>query len=266
VQLIRRAPYVSFAINDYAARLSRTQQEKDSMRDKLVQARKLEDWSRMSAVIAHEVSNPLEAVQNILYLLKTAPGASPETVELADQAAGEIGRVITISRSTLSFHRETVRPEMVDLCAVLESVRFLLKGIIREKNIDFEITAEGDFQVEAYPGETRQVVLNLARNACEATRKGSRVALTLAHAAGGVELAITDHGPGIPPADLPHLFEFGRSTNGLGLWTVKRIVEKHNGRIELDTNYREGARFVVFWPQNFSGSHQTATHPEMAPA
>jgi len=271
IQLIRRAGHVAFAINDYSARLDRTQHEKDSMRDKLLAARKLEDWSRMSAVIAHEISNPLESIQNILYLLRTAPNASDEVIELAAKASDEVAGVITISRSTLSFHRESVRPEQVDLRDVVESVRFLLKGLIQEKQIDFQIAAPDDFFVEAFPGETRQVVLNLARNACEATAPGTTVSVLLQNVSHGVELAIADHGPGIDPALLPHLFDFGHSTkgaagNGLGLWTVKQIVEKHRGRITLDPQYPEGARFIVFWPATFSGITSPASQPELAPA
>jgi signal transduction histidine kinase len=269
-QLIRRAQHVAFAINDYSARLDRTQHEKDVMRDKLLAARKLEDWSRMSTVIAHEISNPLEAIQNILYLLRTAPEASDEVIDLATQASDEVARVITISRSTLSFHRESARPELVDLCAVLESVRFLLKGIIEEKHITFKFTGAGDFHVEAFPGETRQVLLNLARNACEATRPGTRVTITLANVGSKVELAVADHGPGIAPAQLPHLFDFGHSTkgeagNGMGLWTVRQIVEKHGGNIGIDPNYHDGARFVVHWPRTFSGMRTTAAKPELSP-
>jgi signal transduction histidine kinase len=270
IQLIRRAQHVTFAINDYSDRLARTQQEKESLRDKLLDARKIDDWSRMSAVIAHEIANPLESIQNILYLLRTSPDASPETVQLADHAAEEVGRVMTISRSTLAFHRESARPETVDLRAVLESVRFLLRIIILDKHIDFQVHGDSAFEVEAFPGETRQVVLNLARNACEATRRGSIVALTLSHVSNGVDLAVSDHGPGINPNELSRLFDFGRSTkgkagNGLGLWTVKQIVEKHRGRITLDPAYREGARFVVFWPKTFSGSRDAVRQPELAP-
>ena len=240
------------------------------MRDKLLAARKLEDWSRMSTVISHEIANPLEAIQNILYLLKNDANATEDTAQLAAQATQEIARVITISNSTLSFHRESARPESVDLRVVIESVRYMLRRIVTEKGIDLRITGDGDFSVEAYPGETRQVVLNLVRNACEATRQGSRVSLNLFRVPLGVELYVSDQGPGIDPAILPTLFEFGQSTkgsqgNGLGLWTVKQIVTKHNGRIILDHTYREGARFVVFWPKTFSGSRAAARHPELAP-
>lgn len=254
VLLLLRTPTISFAINDYARRLSNSEEEKQSMRDKLVEARKLEDWSRMSAVISHEIANPLEAIQNSLYLIRTDATDASETVRLAREAEEELGRVITISRATLAFHRESVLPERVDLRAVAESVRFLLQGIIRERGLSFEITGEVAFNVEAYPGETRQVILNLARNACEASSDYGTVCLEFSTVDDGVELRVTDEGPGVDSSIIGSLFEFGRSTkgesgNGLGLWTVKQILKKHGGWIALDTQFKAGARFIAWWPK-----------------
>lgn len=112
--------------------------------------------------------------------------------------------------------------------------------------------------MEAYPGETRQVVLNLARNACEASDGlGSVVRLHLLGTAEGVQLSVTDQGEGVIPDGVPSLFEFGNSTkgergNGMGLWTVKQIVSRHGGSVRLDTSYQEGARFVVWWPKRYA--------------
>ena len=142
---------------------------------------------------------------------------------------------MTISRSTLSFHRESAKPELVDLRSVCESVRFLLQSAIEKRDIRFEILSEGDAHVEAFPGETRQVVLNLARNACEAIAENGRsVTLSLRLVGDGVELQVTDEGTGIPASVMATLFEFGKSSkgvegNGMGLWTVKQIIEKHGG-------------------------------------
>ena len=257
VLLHRRAGHISFGITDYAKRLASTEQEKDSMRDKLLAARKLEDWSKMSAVISHEIANPLESIQNVLYLVQTDRTASPETIELVQQAQQEVARVMTISRSTLSFHRESAKPELVNLHSVAESVCFLLQGIIQEREVDFKVIGSGLYEIEAFPGETRQVMLNLARNACEATTTpGSRVTLQFANVDGGVEFIITDQGHGIDPHVAATLFDFGKSTkgadgNGIGLWTVKQIVTKHCGRIALDGDYHGGARFIVWWPKSF---------------
>ena len=62
--LFRRAHAIGFGVNDYAARLGNTEREKRQMQESLLAAQRLEDWSRMSTVLAHEISNPLEAVQN----------------------------------------------------------------------------------------------------------------------------------------------------------------------------------------------------------
>lgn len=257
VMLIRRAVPIGFAINDYAQRLLNTEQEKDRMRDHLLAARKVEDWSRMSAVISHEISQPLESIGNLLYLIRS-DAASEEMRDMARQAQEEVGRVITISRSMLQFHRESATPETLNLRQVAESVRFLLQSIIRHRRIDFQIAGE-DASIEAFPGETRQVVLNLARNACEATAEGSTVCLRFSSSGAGVELDVTDQGSGISDEALPHLFDFGRTTkgedgNGLGLWTVKQIVSKHGGTIHVNANYRGGARFVVWWPKRYLDS------------
>ncbi|RXH57422.1 sensor histidine kinase [Granulicella sibirica] len=258
VMLIRRASTIGFAINDYSGRLANVEHEKSLIRDQLISARKMEDWSRMSAVISHEISNPLESIQNVLYLIQTNPDSSNEAVRLASIAGDEVQRVITISRSTLSFHRESTKPELVDLRSVCESVRFLLTSAIAKREIRFEIFSEGDAHVEAYPGETRQVVLNLARNACEAiTENGRKVTLNLRPLRNGVELQVTDQGTGIPADVRPRLFEFGKSSkgdegNGMGLWTVKQIIEKHGGEVQVDSSYQGGTRFIVWWPRSYS--------------
>lgn len=254
IMLMRRAGHVSFAINDYAQRLLNTEQEKDRLRDHLLTARKVEDWSRMSAVISHEISQPLESIGNLLYLIR-GEAASEDVRDMARQAQEEVGRVITISRSMLQFHRESAAPEIVSLREVSESVRFLLDSVISQRRITFQIAGD-DVCMEAFPGETRQVVLNLARNACEATAEGSTVRLRLSSRDAGAELEITDQGSGIHDEVLPYLFDFGRTTkgedgNGLGLWTVKQIVSKHGGTIYTDTRYQGGARFLVWWPKRY---------------
>jgi signal transduction histidine kinase len=256
--LMRRAGLISYGINDYARRLDLTQREKDNFRDKLLAARKLEDWSRMSTVISHEIANPLEAIQNALYLIRSDPASSPETTSLAEMASGEVSRVTTIARSAHSFFRESPNPESVDLRAAADSVVFLLRVLIQERQIQFLISGDEISPIEAYPGETRQVILNLARNACEAvTGPGQQVTLEFSNLNDGVQLKVTDQGCGVDPRIVPTLFEFGNTTkgqsgSGMGLWTVKQIMLKQGGEIALDTSYREGARFILWWPRTLA--------------
>ncbi len=255
--LIRRASVISFSINDYAARLGDTENEKRRMEESLLAARKLEDWSRMSTAVAHEISSPLESIQNLLYLIRTSDAVPTEIAELARSAADEAGRVSAMSRSTLSFFRQTSQPEAVDLLAVTESVRFLLESVLHQKMLKLEIRASGDVMVEARPGEARQVVLNLVRNACEATTgRDARIEVTLIGRTNDVQVEIVDQGTGIEPGVMASLFEFGRSTkgergNGMGLWTVRHILERHGGAIAVQSTPGVGTTFTLRWPRQF---------------
>jgi signal transduction histidine kinase len=260
LQLIRRLKTISFGINDYAERLARTEDEKAEMQESLMAAQKLEDWSRMSAVVTHEIGNPLEAIQNILYLIRQSEVATPEIARLTRMASEEADRVLAISRSTLAFFRQSNAPERVDLRTASESVRFLLDPVLRRREVTFSVRVSGEVVIEALSGEVRQVLLNLVRNACEASpRGGSNVTLTLAGQAEHVEITVTDEGSGIDPAIVPTIFQFGQTTkgsqgNGMGLWTVKHIVDKHGGKIHVESEPGKGAAFIIEWPRHVNAS------------
>jgi signal transduction histidine kinase len=262
VMLIRRAGKIAFSINDYASRLANTESEKRRMSDSLLSAQKLSDWSRMSTLVSHEIANPLEAVQNLLYLIRSSDNVSDEVIHLAQTASDEADRVLTISRSTLSFFRSGTEPEPVDMLAAAEGVRFLLSSMLDRKQASLAIEAVGDTTVDALPGEPRQVLLNLVRNAYEATtRNGALVSVKLNGHAEGVEVVVSDQGSGIDPAILPTLFQFGVSSkgeqgNGMGLWSIQQILQRHGGSIEVESHLGEGTTFNLWWPRSYKAANK----------
>ncbi len=268
VMLIRRAAVIAFSINDYAGRLANTEGEKQQLRESLLAARKLEDWSRMSASVAHEINQPLEGIQNLLYLIRTTEGVSSEVVDLARKASEEADRVVTISRSTLAFFRQTNEPEPVDLAVAAESVSFLLDALLNKKQIALNVRTQGDLTVNAFPGETRQVLLNLVRNACDATNTpGTTISLQLTGSPNAVDVVVADQGQGIPPEILRNLFQFGSTTkgeqgNGMGLWTVKHILTKHGGDIRVESEVGQGTRFILHWPRRYTPPQPTRSTSE----
>ena len=227
------------------------------MSDSLLAAQKLEDWSRMSTVLAHEINNPLETIQNILYLIRTSDGVSAEIADLTKTASDEATRVIELSRSTLSFFRQGAEPENVNISKVVESVRFLLAALIYNRGVILETESTGDVTIQGFPGEIRQVLLNLVRNACEATTVGGGVVkIQLIGKPTRVEIMVADQGYGIDPAIVPTLFQFGSSSkgehgNGMGLWTVKHILAKHGGSIGVESTPGHGTRFTMWWPREY---------------
>ncbi len=264
IMFFRRAREISFGINDYAVRLANTELERARMKESLLAAQKLEDWSRMSTVLAHEINNPMETIQNVLYLIRTTDGATPEVSSLATTAIEEATRVIELSRSTLSFFRQGGEPEQVNLFKVMESVRFLLAPLIQKQGVVLDTESSGDTTVEGFPGEMRQVLLNLVRNACEASAGTTgRVSVALTGQPIGVEIVVADHGCGIDPVAMENLFQFGASTkgasgNGMGLWTVKHIVTKHGGSIAVESKLGKGTRFAIWWPRKYADIAETA--------
>ena len=257
VQFFRRAQAIGFGVSDYADRLADTENEKARMKESLLSAQKLEDWSRMSAAMSHEISNPLESIQNLLYLIEHEPDASASTIDLARQASEEATRVVTIARSTLAFFRQSTEPELVDLLAATESVKFVLESLLRERGVHMEIVSTGNTTVHAMPGESRQVLLNLVRNAVEATKVvGQTVRVQLNGEPDGVEVFVDDQGEGIPGELLPTLFHFGvtskgKQGHGMGLWTVRHIVTRHGGDISVDSTPGKGTRFTLWWPRAY---------------
>jgi signal transduction histidine kinase len=257
IQLIRRASQIGFGINDYAARLANAENEKLAMEAALLSSQKLEDWSRMSAVVAHEIANPLEAVHNLLYLIRTQEGVSPDVVKLATIADEEAGRVMTLSRSALSFFRQSHEPEATDLLAATESVRAVLASRLSDQRVELNIHGTGDLTVEALAGEARQVLLNLVRNASEASgRPGSQVTVRLTGHLDHVQIVVVDHGTGMSPEVQANLFQFGKTTkgergNGMGLWTVKNILDRHHATVRVDSTLGRGTAFTIQWPRVF---------------
>ena len=259
-EFARKAAELGTGINDYATRLSMAESERAKVEESLLDARKLEEWNRMSAVITHEINNPLAAIGNLMFLMQITPGISPELAGIAQQASDEVKRIETLTRSTLGFFRQSSDPERVDLAASAESVRFLLGPMIRQRGVDLHIEQQGDCTVNAFAVETRQVLLNLVRNACEAMiQRGGKVIIELEGRADDVRIVIADEGAGIEPGMMERLFQFGATTkgergNGMGLWLVRQIVTRYGGTIEVESQVGKGTRFTILWPRRMPES------------
>jgi signal transduction histidine kinase len=258
MQIIRRAPKLAFGINDYAQSLGHAQSEKARVEDNLLDARKLEEWNRMSAVATHEINNPLTAIQNFMFLIQNNPSAAADIKAMAEQAAEEVRRIGTITRSTLGFFRQDQQPERVDILSSAESVRFVLEPLLRQRSIELSIDSSGDCTVNAYSLEIRQVLLNLVRNACEATtRRGAHVYIRIKGNQDDVVVVVEDEGVGIDPELLPNLFQFGVTTkgergNGMGLWAVKKLVTRQGGSVDVTSAVGNGTKFTIHWPRERS--------------
>jgi signal transduction histidine kinase len=210
----------------------------------LRRSEKLAVTGRLAASIAHEINNPLEAVTNLLYLIRVSPGAQQTGAWLAE-AEQELARVAEIAKQTLRFYREPNHPIETDIGAVLRSVLVLYNSRLTAADIAVQVeSSDSSATILASPGELRQVIANIIGNAIDAMRRGGRLRIRISTAAGRLRLTIADTGSGIPASLLPAIFEpfvttKGETGTGLGLWVTGEIIRRNGWSIRVRS--RSGA-------------------------
>lgn len=258
--LTRLVPAIERELLESAHRHERKQAE-----HALRTAERLATLGRLAAVIAHEINNPLEAVTNVLYLLRQRADLDPQSREYIRIADDELSRVARIVRQALSFNRGHSDITRVRLSTILQSVLDLYGTRVEAGNVKVEKQFDCPGDIFAIEGELRQVFSNLIVNAVDAVSAGGKVVLRISPAhewkspgRQGVRVLIADNGTGINPAYRKELFEpffttKGNKGNGLGLWISREIVQKHDGSIRLHSRTTPGASgtvFSVFLPES----------------
>jgi two-component system, NtrC family, sensor kinase len=238
----------------------------------LRETEKLAAMGRVAGIIAHEINNPLEAITNLVYLLRNHPSLDDEARHCAVLAEDELRRVSHITRQTLSFYRESKQPISVSISELLQSVLTLQQRAMQDNRVKLRKPLFSSCFVQGFPVELRQIFLNLIGNSVQAMPNGGdlRVSVRLATdwttQEREVLISIVDTGTGIQAQDAPRIFQPFFSTKstkgtGLGLWISKGIVQKYNGRIAFRT-YRHAGKtttcFRVFLPGTGS---QNGTSP-----
>lgn len=223
--------------------------------DLLRRAEKLSAAARLSAAMAHEINNPLEAVSNLIYLAKQAPEATTALTEQLTMAEHELARVAHITRQTLGFYRESGERAPLDLAAILDSTLPIYKSKLQAKSIQLQRNYETCPPVLGVAGELRQALANLVSNAVDAVGEHGRITLSVrpVQTPGGsaAEVLIEDDGPGVPTEHLAQIFEPFFTTKketgtGLGLYVTREILERHGGSVAVSPSSNHGSRGAAF--------------------
>lgn len=216
----------------------------------------------MIADIAHELRTPLSVIQsNLEAMLDGVLPASPEELTSLHQETLRLNRLISDLRilSLAEAGQLRLEKQPVDPGALVRQVGERLRLRAEEKHINLETDVANSLpQIQADPERLTQIITNLVDNALRYIPAGSRVTVAAGPASGGVELLVSDTGPGIPPEDLPHLFDrFWRAEksrnratggSGLGLAIVKQLVEAHGGQIQVTSQVGVGTQFRIHLP------------------
>jgi two-component system sensor histidine kinase HydH len=219
------------------------------------------------AEIVHEIRNPLVSIKTFLHLeserseLGTGDGERAEPndldpTEFRDVAIDELRRVERLLEAVSQHARppRAANAEAIgEVDAALHSVTQLAALRAVARGVTVEVESPESIAPAAIAGDAlRQILLNLALNAIEATPRGGGVRIAARECADGIEIVVEDEGPGIPNELLTHLFEPFVSTklqpSGLGLAITRRLVEDVGGAITASSRETGGARFCVTLP------------------
>jgi two-component system sensor histidine kinase HydH len=210
--------------------------------------RRLASLGRMSAVLAHEIKNPLASLKGNAQLLARALPDSDKPRAKADRVVNEAIRLETLVNGLLEFARTgALHRAEVDPTALAREIAAAPHAAGRVTVEDARAPARWSLD----PERLREVLSNLVENAVQAG--GGPVALSVALDDGDLVYAVRDHGPGVPPDDLERIFEPFTTTRthgtGLGLAVARRFVELHGGTLTAENMEGGGARFTARIPR-----------------
>ena len=220
---------------------------------------KLALTGRMTSVIAHEINNPLEAITNLMYLLRAEVHDVGPATGYIGMVESELERISGITKQTLRWNRESPdQRQNFRAGEMVDDVLRLFAGKIRNRQITVKLDGDRQLQLTGVVGQLRQVLANLVSNAIDAAPVGGSVSIGITAAAIEISpaeagFAVTDNGKGISADIQKRLFEPFYSTkgdlgNGLGLYISREIVERHGGRIVVESVVGSGTTMHVWLP------------------
>jgi len=225
--------------------------ELEREREERIRLERLAAMGEMAMELAHEIRNPLGSIE--LY-------ASMLEGEYAEQIVRSVRLLNHSVTNVLQFGRPIVpAPQRIAVNRLLEGIRAFLQPVAQQKQIEITMDCDSDCFAVADLELLHRMLLNLVLNALRETPTDGKVSLSGRVAGRDVIIEVGDTGPGIHEQKLTRIFDPMFSTSregcGLGLPIVKRIVESHNGSIDVSSS-KNGTRFVIRIPQTVERKDQ----------
>ncbi len=233
-------------------RKAHEQQKEDQ--ETLLRMERLSVMGETSAIVAHELRNPLVAIGGFARTLVRSLSADDPNREFARIISDEVGRMERIIHDLLDFIRP--RKQMRKSVLLDELVLEAVKGFqveLEDKGIETKLVLEsGKTALNAHPGEILQVLQNFMLNAIQAMPEGGTMEVQCQVLEGGIKVSVCDSGPGIAQEIVEKLFSpfFSTKTtgSGLGLTICSQIIKSHGGVIGAENRENSGAEFFFILP------------------
>ncbi len=240
-----------------------TQALKESRRNleetyqKLIQEQALAEVGHFAVTVAHEVKNPLGIIKGALDILRKEGIDEQVKVTMISYVEDEIRRLDMLIRDFLDFSRpRSLSFKKTNLTSFLRNLveRMNLEWEPKRVVIDFKTSVQ-EATIQADKDALSRAMVNIIKNACEASPEGSGVTVGLFDEGSFFKVVVSDLGDGIPDEKKGKIFEpffTGKSKGtGLGLTLTKKLIEAHMGQIEVKDNEPTGTRIeIIFWKMN----------------
>lgn len=253
-------------LGDLTSAFNRMVRNLSRIQDELVRSEKLISLGRLSAGVAHEIRNPLNAMKGAIVLLRKRRSEDALIHEYTGLVSEEIDRLNAFVTDFLTFARQT-EPRRVptDINRIILSAQELFEEQARQRNIVFHNNLDPDMPpLLVDPHQMEQVVINLMVNAMDAMPEGGEIRFATGLSREGLppespseaKIVIRDTGESIPRNDLNSVFDPFFSTKdagtGLGLPLSLGIVESHGGTIRIESRKDWGTRLTIAWPAAYA--------------
>ena len=220
----------------------------------LIQAEKMSAVGRLTASFAHEINNPLQAVQNCLHLSERVELSEEKRANYMEMAKDELDRLMNTVQRMLDFYRPgALQKKPVNLEEIVDKVTALLRKQLETQSIVVtKIFAKDLPEIQAVGNQIQQVIFNLALNAMGAIEEDGEIVIEAGVEKNQVVMYVIDSGPGVPDELRTQIFEPFTSSSedgtGLGLSVSYGILTAHNGSLELVDSDTGGACFKITIP------------------
>jgi len=228
--------------------------ERKRLEEDLLRNERLVTLGKMVAHITHEIKSPLLVIGGFARQLERQADLSPKVQQRLQLIREEVERLEKFLSDLGSFTHITPTQKVPgDLLALIKEVTEMMADSFKERGVTFQLQAPGEVPTCLFdPGQIRQVLINLLKNALEAMDQGGLLTVGLEIQGDLLELTVTDTGQGIPPEHLQSLFTPFFSTkeggSGLGLTICRGFIEQHGGEISITSTVGHGTTCLIRLP------------------
>ena len=229
--------------------------ELHNLRENLLKQERLSAIGQMMSTIVHDIRGPVNTIYGFVDLIADDSTTPEERDEFAGIIRQEIQSITNMITELLDFSKgkTSILPRKTSAKNVMKRFEPRIRQMCERHGIDLTLEQNSQHLLHADEEKLVRVLYNISKNAVEAMGEGGKLTISVSDTADAVEFTISDNGPGIPPEIQDRLFDSFVTSGkeggtGLGLAIVKKVVEEHNGTIDLETAPGKGTTFRIRIP------------------